>query len=378
MNNVTEVSAQQLYQELSAGKDVFVLDLRSPSEFADWKVEGRNPAQYRNIHYSRFLEDEAGAASELPKDQEITVVCAKGGSSLVIAEMLAEMGYTVRHLVGGMLAWSQLHVAEEIPTARPEFRFWQINRVGKGCLSYLIASGNDALLVDPSRMVDSYLNLAQDAGVTIRYVIDTHVHADHISGSPRIAHMTGAEYYMSPTMPDSVLSYKELQDGSVFQLGSVSVKVLTIHTPGHTPESTCLLVNDQYLLSGDTLFVQSIGRPDLGGKAEEWARDLYNSVHHQLGFVADSVLVLPAHYSGVSEIGPDGLVSAQLGSLRRQNAALSTTDQSVFMDLVLKDVSPTTPPNYEAITRINVGLQKVEEDEATELEIGPNRCAVAH
>lgn len=378
MDNVPVITATQLFDEIRAGQPLFILDLRIPSEFEDWKIEGNAATQYQNSHYSLFFEEMESTLASLPSDQEITIVCAKGGASGAVAELMAEAGLKVRHLEGGMEAWSRLMVPMPIPTSNPALRFWQFNRVGKGCLSYVVASGDQALVVDPARIIEPYVQLAESEGFTIRYIVDTHVHADHISGGPQLSAATGAPYYLTPTMEGATVAYQPLKDGEEFPLHDVSVKVVSVHTPGHTPESTCLNVNEEFLISGDTLFVQSVGRPDLGGKAREWAQDLYHSVHQRLSTLDDSVWVLPAHYGSSDEISDNYLVSARLGNLRAQNAALRTTNAQDFIDLILRDVKDTTPPNYETITQINIGRHRVDSEEADELEIGPNRCAVSH
>lgn len=370
------ISATQLYDELRSATPIYLLDLRIPSEFDEWKIEGTGPVEYKNVHYSMFFEEESETLAQLPKDQLMTVVCAKGGASGAVVELLHSHGFLVRHLDGGMLAWSQLLVPHLVIDDRA-LQVWQFNRIGKGCLSYVIASQGEAIVVDPARITQAYVQFAQDYRLTIRYVMDTHIHADHISGGARLAEIAGCPYLIAPDVPNMVVSHDPLHDGKVFHLGTIAVESLSIHTPGHTPESTCLLIDGKALISGDTLFVNSLGRPDLGGHSYQWAKDLHHSLTTKLQHVADNVMVLPAHYSGIQEISQEGFVFAPMGVLRQNNQTLLEKSPHEFAEMVSSRVSEP-PANFEEIVGINMGKQSVAEDEASELEIGPNRCAMAH
>jgi glyoxylase-like metal-dependent hydrolase (beta-lactamase superfamily II) len=135
-------------------------------------------------------------------------------------------------------------------------------------------------------------------------------------------------------------------------------------------------VNDQYLLIGDTLFVSSIGRPDLGDKAEEWAQLLYRTLFDRLAHLPDDVLILPAHYSSVSEMRHDGIVATTLGDARRRNPVFQSRTEQQFLDYVLSHL-PAQPPIYAEIRRANLGLIVFDAEHAIEAELGPNQCAAA-
>ncbi|MCK9910071.1 MBL fold metallo-hydrolase, partial [Microbacteriaceae bacterium K1510] len=125
-------------------------------------------------------------------------------------------------------------------------------------------------------------------------------------------------------------------------VGSVDVKVLAVPTPGHTPGSTSFLINDTYLLSGDTVFVGGLGRPDLGGKAHEWAQSLYDTVFKKLADLPDSVMVLPAHYASPSEINSYGFVGAPLGEIRKNNEIMRTENRAEFTEMVVATAGQST------------------------------------
>ncbi|QQE75361.1 MBL fold metallo-hydrolase [Brevibacillus composti] len=368
------VHAKQLYEKMERG--IFLLDVRNPEDYADWKIEGKHVRSI-NIPYFDFLNEDEEVYRPLPRGEEIVVICAKGGSAQMVADMLAERGYQASYLAQGMQEWSQFY--QHVQVAREDsLRLIQVNRLAKGCLSYLVASGGEALVVDPNRHIDEYLSLAEREGVRIKYVLDTHLHADHISGGHELAQKTGALYYISSgEMQGSDRPYVPLESQGRLQVGSAEVKILAIPTPGHTPGSVSVLVNDQYLLSGDTIFVGGLGRPDLGGKAAEWAQALYDTVFTTVAALGDDVLVLPTHYADISEIGEAGYVGAYLGEIRRNNEVMRTADREAFTRQVVHAVG-TAPPNYEEIVEVNRGTLHITAEKATELEIGPNRCALHH
>lgn len=373
---VKTVSAKTVFDELDQGRSMTILDLRPSSEFEEWRIVGLHPAEFYNIFYGDFFEDEEAASAPLPRHQEITVVCAKGGASAVVAEILEQMGYQVRHMEGGMLAWSLLHIVQPIPVASGEFKIWQVNRVGKGCLSYVVAAHGEGLVVDPSRMTHVYEKLAKQEGFRIRHVIDTHIHADHLSGAKQLAQNQKASYRLTKTQSYAPLDYEPLKDKEVLRLGNVQFETLTIHTPGHTPESTSLLINNLYLISGDTVFVNGVGRPDLGGKTEEWAHDLFESIYERLATLHNDTWILPAHYQGPDEI-KNHLVFTTFGHLRKVKKIKPDLNIQDFVRTMASAQAPP-PPNYKKIVDANMGCIDLDTDTANFLEIGPNRCALAH
>ncbi|MGZ6503109.1 MAG: MBL fold metallo-hydrolase, partial [Tumebacillaceae bacterium] len=254
----------------------------------------------------------------------------------------------------------------------------QFNRLAKGCLSYMILSQGEALIVDPGRHVEEYIRYAQTENVTIKHIMDSHLHADHISGGLELAVKTGATYYISSgEMQGADVVFEPLERHEQIQFGTVEVKVLPIQTPGHTPGSTSFLINGQYLLSGDTIFVGGLGRPDLGGKAREWAQSLYDTVFQTIAGLSDEVVVLPTHFADIREINEGGYVGATLGEIRESNEIMRTVDREQFTEQVAGNMG-ATPPNYGEIVEINRGMRAVDQAAATELEVGPNRCAIKH
>lgn len=376
MEQIIQVTPAELKSELDHRTDLFILDLRNEDEFAQWRIESRHPLETVNLPYFAFLEDEDGHADRLPRDREITLVCAKGGASEYVAGVLAEKGFRVRNLSGGMLAWSDLYVPTIVKTEeRDGVLLVQFSRVSKGCLSYLIGSKGEALVVDAGRKSELYAEYARAHGLTIRAVVDTHLHADHISGGRRLAELAGAPYYLPPAdARDVTFAYEPLTDGQSIAVGGTAVKALGLLSPGHTEGSTSVLVDNRYLLTGDTLFVYSVGRPDLGGMAETLVQNLYDTLFQRFAHLGDQVEIYPTHFSGPGEFTEDGICCTTLGESRRTNKALQITDRERFAREILADMPPH-PANYGRIREINMGRLAVSPDEARETEIGPNRCA---
>jgi len=373
---VHEITAQVLYDEMRRGDPLFILDVRNEDEFASWRIEGVHPLATVNVPYFEFLEDETGSLAKVPRGGTVTVVCAKGGSSAFVAAMLTQEGIRARNLQGGMLAWGDLHITIPISSPR-EARtiFLQVNRIGKRCLSYFLASDGAALVVDPTRHIAWYTSLAEQHHARMTRVIDTHLHADHLSGGPALARRLGIPYHIR--LDDAwgaEFTPASLQDGTRLPLGASIVEVLALHTPGHTPGSTSLLIDGRYLLTGDTLFVSGVGRPDLGAKAEAWARLLYRTVSERMAGLPDEVLILPAHYASRAEMQPTGLVAITLREARARNPIFQLRTEQEFLGYVLEQLPPQ-PPVYQEIRRVNLGQLELDAEHAGEVELGPNQCA---
>jgi glyoxylase-like metal-dependent hydrolase (beta-lactamase superfamily II) len=240
----------------------------------------------------------------------------------------------------------------------------------------VIARGQDAVLVDPHRQIDDYLDFASRQGLVLRGVFDTHLQADHVSGAPSLARAQKIPYWGNPVdFTGAAFDVVPVQGGARLSVGGIELMPLEcLHAPGHTPGSTCLLVNGGCLLTGDTLFVSGVGRPDLGGHAREWGRDLYRTIHDRLRVVGDDVLVLPAHSSGPLEQRRDGTIAARMGDLRLNNPTMRLDEESLLREAEL--AAGHAPLQYARIRRINLG-DPVPADELIELELGKNECAMS-
>lgn len=372
---VKAMTAKEVARKVIDNQPLFILDVRNGDAFADWKIEGGN-IQYLNTPYFDLLDGVEEVVSELPKDRDILVVCAKEGSSVMVAEMLDEEGVDAAYLEGGMKAWSEHLEPVKVGDLKNGGELYQFVRIGKGCLSYMAISDGEAAIIDATRMTDIFLDFAQEKGAKIKHVFDTHLHADHISGGRQIAEATGATYYLPPADAEEVVfDYAELVGGLEVAIGDAKIEIEALYSPGHTIGSTSFIVDDQYLMTGDILFIDSIGRPDLAGLAEDWVGDLRESLYSRYAELADELVVLPAHFMIMDELNEDGSVAKKLGDLFRENHGLNIEDEQEFRDMVTKNLPPQ-PNAYQDIRKTNMGKITPDEEVQREMEIGPNRCAV--
>ncbi|SEB07242.1 Glyoxylase, beta-lactamase superfamily II [Thalassobacillus cyri] len=370
------ITSEELLEKVLNKEELFIFDVRNEKDFEDWKVEG-SAIEYLNIPYFELIDGVGGIVDKVPADKEIIVVCAKEGSSKMVAEMLSEEGFDTSYLAGGMKSWSEQLYKTEV-YHDDDMKVFQFIRAGKGCLSYMVVSGDEALIVDPARFVDEYRAAAEQDGVKITHIVDSHLHADHISGGRQLAEMTGANYYLMKS-EGAIFDFKPLENYEKIEFENVTLEVIALKTPGHTPGSVSFFVNDKLLFSGDTIFVSGLGRPDLGGKVREWAKDLYDSIYNKVSQIADDVIVLPAHYADLEEeINKDGFIGEKLGDIRSKNEVMINQSENDFVEFVAQSASSETPPNFEEIIALNRGTEKATQERQQELEIGPNRCAVHH
>ena len=386
-------AAGDLLKHLRQRQKLVVLDVRNRDEFERFPLEG--PAvSTLNFPYFEMLEAgglddmvdslaacvERDLASKFSKDEPVLAVCAKGDTSEYVMQALQRLGYEAGSLKGGMKAWGNYYESRAVVDT-PKLRIEQISRPARGCLSYVIASQGRAIVIDPLRHIDSYLSVVR--AMKVEAVIDTHAHADHISGGRALAAATGAPYYLHPydaihpmDLLPATFSYEPVRDGQIFGLGKHELRAL--HIPGHTLGLVALLLDDEYLFTGDSIFIHSIARPDLGGKAEAWAR-LHTKSLRRLLELPGNIRVLPGHFSSLEEGDRDGLFQATLAALNRQNESLielQRTSDSEFIRYLLESL-PKSVREYVEIKRVNAGLSSPAEDDAATLELGKNVCGLA-
>jgi hydroxyacylglutathione hydrolase len=255
--------------------------------------------------------------------------------------------------------------------------FRQVLHADLGCASYVIADGGAGAVVDPKWEIEEYIALAEENGFEIRHVLETHNHADHVSGRGRLAAATGATIHVSPT-PGLAYEHETFADGESISFGSVRIEALA--TPGHRPEHTAYVVFDAArgeepwaVLTGDSLFVGDVARPDLAVEAEDGARGLHASLQRLLE-LPDHVQVLPGHLGG-SLCGSAAMSEAPastIGFERRFNALLSVADPEELVSRLTASLKPQ-PPNFRRIVALNSGPLLTE---AADLErLSPARVA---
>jgi glyoxylase-like metal-dependent hydrolase (beta-lactamase superfamily II)/rhodanese-related sulfurtransferase len=381
-----EITVAELYRRISQPNEIFLIDVRNEEEFNTWKVESRFTPETLHIFYGEIIEDETVLADRLPADREVVVLCAKGGASDYVAGILREQfAIQAVNVVGGMIAWGNFYHVQPV-IEEEKYQIYQVNRAARGCLSYILISQDQAAVIDPLREIQEYQDflLARNASLTL--ILDTHAHADHISGGPALAEATGAPYYLHPydgihpfDMLPATVDFEMLFDGKNFQIGNLNIQ--TIHTPGHTLGQVNFLVTSgdgkSFFFSGDNLFIQSFGRPDLGGQGESWAPLVYHTIFEKIRRkVPLHALLLPGHFARHDEAGENGLFAKTMIDLWEENADLQINSRAEFIDFVLKHL-PVMPPQYVDIKRVNAGLLVPDEQTASELELGKNICALS-
>jgi glyoxylase-like metal-dependent hydrolase (beta-lactamase superfamily II) len=267
---------------------------------------------------------------------------------------------------GWSLAWNTAYQPFK------DFEIWQIRRTGKGCLSYIIASGKEAIIMDASLPLEVYIQLIKQNFLSVKFVIETHIHADHLSRSKELA-----EYFQAPLyipVPNKVqFDYSPVNAGTTFTIGAVTMRA--IPTPGHTLDSFSYYINDRILITGDTLFTNGVGRPDLKANEQESrtkARLLYQSLQGLLT-LPDEVMVLPAHTNTPAAFD-NKLIKTTIGEAKK-NIDLLQSSEHEFINSLLQKIPPT-PPNFLVIAEKNI-IGNYEGINPVDLEAGSNRCAVS-
>ncbi|MFN8203561.1 MAG: MBL fold metallo-hydrolase [Solirubrobacteraceae bacterium] len=358
------LAPQALLERLVSGEPTFVLDIRDDAD------AGIAAAAARVRH---MPADAAGElAADLPADP--VVVCNRGISAHAVAEALQAAGVEAPVVLeGGMRGW--LHVLRAVPVdlgvAGLEIR--QVQRPGRGCLSYVVAVGGEALVVDPTPDSAFYLDLAGQLGARIVAVVDTHLHADHLSGARELAERSGAALHVPQGTIERGIAYADevrpLRDGDRLSIAGVEVRAIAL--PGHTTDMTGLLVAGRALIAGDSLFADGLARPDLErgdpDGARAMARTLHATLHDRVLALGDDVVLLPGHDHAVVRTGA---VAPRLAEVRARVEELAIADPGAFAEHILEGMPPR-PANYQAVIEANAGRGPADPD----LESGGNSCA---
>jgi len=379
------MTPEELATRLARGDPTTVLDVRDRDEFAAWRVDGA-AVTATQIPAIRFTQAEIrGTVDELAAEfrdapSPVVVVCAEGRSSAHVAGLLSEAGVPAENLETGMDGWARVYRARDLPVGDADgdgdVTVLQYDRPSSGCLAYLVVAGDEAVVVDPLRaFADRYVADARERGAEVVAAVDTHVHADHVSGVRAVAERTDATPVLPAGAADRGLDFdaRLVADGETIGVGGA--ELVAVHAPGHTTEMTAFRLGD-LLVAGDSLFLASVARPDLEDGDEgapDAARRLHATLTERYGEFADDTLVAPAHYGPRTVPDETGAYVAELGMLRERLGALSM-DEAAFVSFVCSDMPPR-PANYERIIETNLGRDSLTDEEAFEVELGPNNCA---
>ena len=366
-----EITPEELTKRLESGEDIAVIDIREPDEFEDWHIYGAENVP----SYNALSRGDAAALSDQYKDRSkdtpVVAVCRMGSVSVAACQILESLGYEALNLTGGMFGWTNAWT-----TAPVEFdsgTVVQIRRNGKGCLSYLAGADGEGAVIDPCMDVAIYTEVASNHGLDIKHVLETHVHADHISRARELCDETGAQLHL-PKNNRVNFEYSALEHGQTLSFGGLTLQIL--HTPGHTGESVCFELDGKVLFSGDTIFIEGLGRPDLekgDAGATDGARMLYDSLHNHIMPMSGKVLVCPGHTS--KPMGFDGTaLAARLEEITPRIDLLRASKDDFVPQIV--GALGQKPPNFQRVVSVNEGRMTLGLLDPLELEAGPNRCAV--
>ena len=435
---ISAAEFRDMLDERRRGERSFaVVDTRPRESFEGWRIADSIHYFYKPFH--EFDRDDFEAETGLGPDDAIVTACAKGKASLDFAEQLEGAGYDEVTVVDdGMRGWSGVYDRATVPLPNAgdgPLEIVQVQRRAKGCLGYLViggtagegddgsdrvaiaeSDGSDrvAIAIDVSRHGDQWREAAAERDASIAAVLDTHVHADHLSGGRALADELDVPYYLPAAAAERDVAYEfePLARNETLDVGGVDVKALA--TPGHTDDMASYLVGRSAVLTGDTLFTDSVGRTELqfaagandeGGANDEEGADgsedadgvvgaeadaesagaatgadrLYDSLHGTLLAEPDDIVVCPGHFAVANDgttgdVVPGEPVTTTIGAARREIDVLAA-DREAFVERITATL-PEKPPNYEAVIAANRGVSSPPDDvSAIELELGPNRCA---
>ncbi|MFN3405674.1 MAG: MBL fold metallo-hydrolase [Cytophagaceae bacterium] len=367
-NKDLNVKADALRKMLEEKQNVFILDVRPQEQREEWQIPGSEHLDA----YKRLNVGDPTVLNEIdiPKDIPVITVCAAGRTSQIAANELRKMGFEAYSLEGGMKAWSLAWNTAEVNEG--DLTITQVRRTGKGCLSYVLGSGKEAIVIDASLDPEVYIQIAKNKGWEIKYVLDTHVHADHLSRTRKLSELTGAKLFM-PDQQKLQYPFTKIFEGDVLKFGKSELK--TLSTPGHTVDSSSYLINEKFLLTGDTLFTDGVGRPDLKASEEEAIKRaslLYKSLQRIIMLPTDTI-VLPGHISKPVEFD-QSIIGENLEEIKNKVSSLKLSEED-FIKTILSKIPPT-PPNYLKVVEVNL-VGDITNVDPGDLEAGANRCAIS-
>ena len=370
-------TADELYSWLVAREDITLLDVRNDKDFGRFQVESPYPFNMLNVSYYDFMEIEEESVAKIPKDKPVRVICAKEGSAKYVAEILEKHDFDdIGYLKNGIKSWGNMLIPVLLNPGE-SYKLYQFIRPGKASCSYGLIYDNELMLFDPSRNTDFYLEFAEKNGLKLTSTFETHLQADYIAGSRVLSEKTGATFYANENdFTGSEIDYTKLTDEQVLTFSSGGPEVKVLFTPGHTPGSTSYQIDDKYLISGDAVFLQSVGRPDLGGKVDEWSDILFDTLQKVQQY-DQNLLVLPGHYIDWQEANEQLAFVAPLGTAIEHNKHIYAIDNAPDFLKFIKDNMREQPKEYATIRLINANLEQVDDDKAEELDLGKNECAAS-
>ena len=379
MSSLKSYSADDLFSFLTQKEDMIVLDVRNEEDFGRFSVEGPFPFDMVNVPYFDFMEEEDASVAKVSHDKPVKVVCAKEGSAQYVGEILMNHGFKdVAFLTGGIKTWGNMLTPKRINPESDDYALYQFIRPAKASCNYGLLYKGEMVNFDPSRNYDFYHSFADSQNVKIVRTFETHLQADYISGSKKIADVTGAEIMANVgDFKDASFQYSGVKDGESYSVGGDGPEIKVLHSPGHTPGSTSYIIDDKYFITGDTVFILSVGRPDLGGKAEEWSVMLFDTLTNKVQNLDKKLKVLPGHFMEWNEANDSLLFVENLGEVIHRNAGVFKIATPENFTKYIKDNMRKSPEIYGEIRKVNVGWLDVDMNEADIMDLGKNECVAA-
>ena len=379
MSSLKSYSSDDLFSFLIQKEDVIILDVRNEEDFGQFSVEGPFPFDMVNVPYFDFMEEEDASVAKVSQKKPVKVVCSKEGSAQYVGEILMNHGFKdVAFLTGGIKTWGNMLTPKRINPGSDDYALYQFIRPAKASCNYGLLYKGEMVNFDPSRNYDFYHSFADSQNVKIVRTFETHLQADYISGSKKIADVTGAEIMANAgDFKDASFQYSGVKDGESYSVGGDGPEIKVLHSPGHTPGSTSYIIDDKYFITGDTVFILSVGRPDLGGKAEEWSVMLFDTLTNKVQNLDKKLKVLPGHFMDWNEANDSLLFVENLGEVIHRNAGVFKIDTPENFTQYIMDNMRKSPEIYGEIRKVNVGWLDVDMNEADIMDLGKNECVAA-
>ena len=246
MSSLKSYSSDDLFSFLIQKEDVIILDVRNEEDFGQFSVEGPFPFDMVNVPYFDFMEEEDASVAKVSYDKPVKVVCAKEGSAQYVGEILMNHGFKdVAFLTGGIKTWGNMLTPKRINPGSDDYALYQFIRPAKASCNYGLLYKGEMVNFDPSRNYDFYHSFSDSQNVKIVRTFETHLQADYISGSKKIADVTGAEIMANAgDFKDASFQYSGVNDGESYSVGGDGPEIKVLHSPGHTPGSTSYIIDD--------------------------------------------------------------------------------------------------------------------------------------
>ena len=354
------ISQSDLFERFKNRHRATLIDVRASEEFLYWNIY-----QSTNIPLPKL----SSHVRSIPKDKDIITICKDGKAATSASVFLLNSGFNAVVLEGGLKKWNSVYDIVRIsPSRYTDLTIFQVKRLGKGCLSYIVvlADKESSIIIDPTFHISVYTNFLKSNNLRLIAVLDTHIHSDHISGGFKLSRKFSVAYFL-PKGSKVKFKYKPIDDKlqKIFKDQPIQV----FHTPGHSEESVSIAFGKSFVFTGDTLFLDNVGRSDLGEDIEKDAEKLYTSIKERIFSLHDDIYVLPAHTCQSMVPGPAR--AATLRYVKRFNNIRTSRSLQKFITLQKANKLPL-PENVEKITSLNrSGVLRLREN-LEELEIGGN------